>query len=168
MNKLIFFVMFSLFANVVSAEVYIVDLKKIINDSKAGQKAKSQIEGKFEKRQKELKSKRDELANMQEDIKKQSSLLSSDALDKKVEVLRQKEKVVARDFQDYQDEFTKENNTKIGKMMEQVLKIIEAIAKEKSYPLILEKNERLVLYASKEVDLSDEVVARLNKIEINF
>lgn len=168
--KNLFVILFALviFANNSFAEVYVVDLKKAINDSSAGKEAKDQLEEKFRKKKEALEKGREGLVSMQEDIKKQSSMLSEDALESKITSLRVKEKEIARSFQDYQEEFTKENGSKISKIMEKIYEIIDDIAKEKNYPLILEKNERIVLYADSKSDITDEVVSKLNKEKISF
>ena len=41
-------------------------------------------------------------------------------------------------------------------------KIIEQIAKEKNYDLVLERTESAVLYARENMDLTDELIKRYN------
>lgn len=145
-----------------SAEVCVVDLQQVLSESKAGQAAKSQLESRFKKGKADIDQKKENLRAAQEKIKQQSALLSEDALQKKVKELRTQEMQLAKEMQDYQEKFTKDNNSKINGIMEKVRSILAGLAKEKGASVVIEKNDVFVLYAKPELDLTADVIKRLD------
>lgn len=146
----------------------VVDIQKVLNDSTAGKAAKSSLESKFKGKKEKLDSHKKEVISMQDELKKQSGVLSDDALQSKAESFRKREKEVAREFQDFQEEFTRENGTKVSKIMERVYDIVNELAEEKKCSTVLEKNDRIVLYASPAGELTKDVISKLNQENISF
>ena len=65
------------------AKVGYIDMQKAIQSTSAGKKAKTELEGDFNKKKKELEKKEADLKKMGEDLEKKKSVLSEDALNKK-------------------------------------------------------------------------------------
>ncbi|MEN0059000.1 MAG: OmpH family outer membrane protein [Bdellovibrio sp.] len=139
-----------------------VDMQKAIQASSAGKKAKTELEGDFNKKKKELEKKEADLKKMGEDLEKKKSVLSEEALAKKQaefqdEMLKYRD-VVGKS----QLEIQKKERELTAPILEKMKKVIAKIAKEKGYSLVLE-NSQMVLYSTPEADLTDEVIKAFEK-----
>ena len=59
------------------------------------------------------------------------------------------------------DEFVKERNDSVGNILKDIEKIVTDYAKQEGYDLIL--NSRMLLYGKEEMELTGEILKRLNK-----
>ena len=168
MYKTLFSLFIILLPAFVTAEVYVVDIQKVLAESSPGKKAKASLEKKFKASKDELEAQKNSLIKMQQDAKKQSSLLSEEALQKKIISIREQEQKVGAKLQKYRADFAKENNDKLSKIMKAIQDVTANIAKENNYPLIIEKSQVSVLYAEGKFDLTDEVIKKVNAKNINF
>lgn len=160
MKTLIAFVAFALIGAQAHADVKIgyVDMQKAIQTTKAGQKAKKDLETEFEKRKKNLQSKEAELKKMGEELEKKAMVLSDE-----VRTNKQKEfQAKMMEFQQTVQKNQKEIQDQERKLTEPILKKIQAVieetAKKESYTVILEKRENGVLWAQKELDITEQIV----------
>lgn len=140
-----------------------VDMQKAIQSTKAGQKAKKDLEAEFEKRKKTLQSKEADLKKMGEELEKKAMVLSEDVRAKK-----QKEfQTSMMEFQQNVQKNQKEIQEQERKLTEPILKklqtVIEDMAKKDAYTVILEKRENGVLWAQKDLDITEEVVKNFEK-----
>ena len=140
-----------------------VDMQKAIQTTKAGQKAKKDLEAEFEKRKKSLQSKEADLKKMGEELEKKAMVLSEDVRAKK-----QKEfQTSMMEFQQTVQKNQKEIQDQERKLTEPILKklqaVIEGMAKKDNYTVILEKRENGVLWAQKELDITEQVVKAFEK-----
>lgn len=164
MKKLVIVLASLLMAAAAQAEtkVGIVDMQKAIQATSAGKKAKSELEGEFNKKKKELEKKEADLKKMGEDLEKKKSVLSEEALGKK-QAEFQEEMLKYRDVVGKsQIEIQKKERDLTAPILEKMRKVIGKIAKEKSYSLILENNQA-ILFATPESDLTDEVIKAYEK-----
>lgn len=164
--------LFSLFLLILPAlsmaEVYVVDIQKVLAESSPGKQAKSSLESKFKASKDDLEAQKKSLISMQEDVKKQSSLLSEDALKKKIISIRELEQKVGQKLQKYRADFAKENNDKLGKIMGAIEDIVAGMARDNGYSLVVEKSQASVLYADGKFDLTDQVITQINSKNIKF
>jgi len=134
-----------------------VDMQKAIQATAAGKKAKSELEGEFNKKKKELEKKEADLKKMGEDLERKKSVLSEEVLGKK-QAEFQEEMMKYRDVVGKsQIEIQKKERDLTAPILEKMKKTIEKVAKEKGYSMILE-NSQMVLFATSDADLTDAVV----------
>ena len=153
-----FFVV-GLFSGVVSAKEYkigYVDLAKVSDEySKTKDYEKSfeaQVKGKDAERQKYV----DEIRKM----KDEQALLSDKAKAEKQNVIDDKIKNLQVFDKSVRDELIKQRNTMLGEIQKDIDGVINSYAKEVGYDIVLIK--QTVLYAGNELDLTPEVIKRLN------
>lgn len=144
------------------AKVGFIDMQKAIQATSAGKKAKTELEGDFNKKKKELEKKEADLKKMGEDLEKKKSVLSEDALNKKQaefqdEMLKYRD-VVGKS----QIEIQKKERELTAPILEKMKKTIAKLAKEKGYTMVIE-NSQMVLYATPDADLTDEVISAFEK-----
>lgn len=135
-----------------------VDMQKAIQSTGAGKKAKADLEAEFNKRKKDLDKKKADIEKMGQDLEKKKSVLSEEVLNKKQMELQEEmmkfQKVVAEN----QMEIQKKEKDLTLPILEKMRKVIEKVAQEKQFSMVLEKNEQNVLFAQKDTDLTDDVV----------
>ncbi|AHI05526.1 hypothetical protein BDW_05090 [Bdellovibrio bacteriovorus W] len=144
------------------AKVGFVDMQKAIQTTAAGKKAKTELEGEFNKKKKELEKKEADLKKMGEDLEKKKSVLSEEALAKK-QAEFQEEMLKYRDVVGKsQVEIQKKERDLTAPILEKMRKVIATLAKDQGYAMVLE-NSQMVLYATPEADLTDAVVKAFEK-----
>ncbi len=148
------------FGSVLAADLKIayVDIQKAVNDSNAGKEAKKAITKDIEKFQRLAADKQKELQTLKESLDKQALMLTPDARANKEKEYQNK----LREFQRWGEDTQNEVNQKRMEMERNIsvalVKVIQKIGTDEGYTVILEKNENIVLYASKAIDITDRVI----------
>jgi outer membrane protein len=135
-----------------------VDIQRAVNESNAGKDAKKVITKDVEKFQRLIADKQKELQTMKESFEKQALMLTQDARANKEKEYQNKLREFQRWGEDSQNEINQkrmemERNISIG-----LLKVIQKVGADEGYTLILDKNENIVLFASKAIDVTDRVI----------
>jgi len=135
-----------------------VDIQRAVNDSNAGKEAKKAITKDVEKFQHLVADKQKELQTLKESLDKQALMLTPDARANKEKEYQNK----LREFQRWGEDTQNEVNQKRMEMERNIsvalMKVIQKIGADEGYTVILEKNESIVLYASKAIDITDRVI----------
>ncbi len=135
-----------------------VDIQRAINESGAGKEAKKALTKEAEKVQNLVFEKQKELQDMKESLDKQSIMLTPEARATKEKELQAK----FRDYQRWGEDVQNEMNQKKMEMEKTIFiglqKVIQKLGADGGYTLILDKNETIVLFASKPTDITDAVI----------
>jgi len=147
-----------------NVKVGVVDLQKFQKNSKAFQKASVGVKKKFDDMQQKLSDERNTVAKLDEELKKQSMMLSLDAQEDKKRELEKKQ----RQFKFMYDEFSQEmKDTEmeaIKKVMKELEKVVEKIGEKEGYTIILERRTLGLLYFNNTIDLTDRVTDAYDKL----
>jgi len=139
-------------------KVAYVDIQRAINECNAGKDAKKAITKDVEKIQRLVAEKQKELQTMKESLEKQTLMLTPEARVSKEKEYQNK----VRDYQRWVDDTQNEMNQKRAEMERNIsiglVKVIQKVGADEGYTVILEKNETIVLYASKTLDITDRVI----------
>ena len=135
-----------------------VDIQRAVNECNAGKEAKKVIAKELEKFQHLYGEKQKELQGMKESLEKQVLMLNPDARAAKEKDLQAKGREFQRWMEDTQNEIKQkgaemERNISLG-----LQKVIQKVGADEGYTFILEKNENIVLFSSKAIDLTDKVI----------
>jgi len=148
------------FGSVWAADLKIayVDIQKAVNESNAGKDAKKLITKDVEKFQGQIADKQKVLQTMKESLEKQAPMLNPDARATREKEYQNKLREFQRWGEDAQNEINQkrmemERNISIG-----LQKVIQKVGADEGYTLILEKNEGIVLFVSKALDITDRVI----------
>ena len=143
-----------------SADVKIayVDIQKAVNESNAGKEAKKAIGKELEKFQRQIADKQKELQQLKETFEKQAPMLNPE-----VRATKEKEyQAKVRDYQRWGEDSQNEINQKRVEMEKNISfglqKVIQKLGSDEGYMLILERNENIVLYVSKSIEITDRVI----------
>jgi outer membrane protein len=135
-----------------------VDIQKAINECKEGNEAKRALTKEVEKFQRLVAEKQKELQEMRESLEKQALMLNPETRAAKEKELQTK----VRDFQRWGEDSQNEINQKRMEMERNIAiglqKMIQKLGADEGYILIVEKNENIVLFASKSIDITDRVI----------
>ena len=146
--------------------VYVVDVQKVLSASLMGKAARSNMDAEVKKAETRLAAQKQEVERLKTDLSKQQAVLSKEALDQKSGSLKKKQRDLELGLADEQDKLKRKNGQEIEKVLVEIRRVLAQIAKDKEYPVIIEKDPRLVVYVSPELDLTDKVVAVLDEEKI--
>ena len=135
-----------------------VDIQRAVNECNAGKDAKKAITKEVEKFQRQIADKQKELQTMKESLEKQAPMLNPDARANREKEYQNKLREFQRWGEDTQNEINQkrtemERNISIG-----LQKVIQKVGADEGYTFILEKNENVVLYISKTIDITDRII----------
>lgn len=146
-------------------KIAIVDLYKLLNESEAGKKAKADLESLIKTKQSLLDEKGKNIEKLRTEIEKQSAVLSADAKKAKEDELER----LARDYQrlvsDSQAEVKKKETELTSEILKEARELINKIAQEGGYSLVLEKADGLVLFYSSNLDITDSLIKKMNELK---
>lgn len=146
-----------------NTKVGFIDLQKAVQATTQGKKAKENLDGDYKKRKEGLDKKKADIDKMGQDLEKKKSVLSEEVLNRKQMELQEEmmkfQKVVAEN----QMELQKKEKDLLEPIIEKMRKVIEKVANDKGFSMVLEKQGQNVLYAQKDNDLTDEVVKAFEK-----
>jgi outer membrane protein len=169
MKKGIALLLFVLFCMPVSSmaadaiKIGCIDFQKVLNESDAGKKAKADLEMLVKSKQTTIDEKGKTIEKMKADLEKQASVLSADAKKSKEEELEKLLREYQRLVQDSQTEVKKKELELTDAIIKDMRQIVDKMGEEGSYTLIMEKTGGMVLYATKDIDITEEVIKRYNQ-----
>jgi outer membrane protein len=145
-------------ASAATLKIAFVDIQKAVNECNAGKEAKKAIVKEVEKVQRQFADKQKELQTLKESLDKQAPMLNPDVRAGKEKDLQNK----VREFQRWQEDTQNEINQKRMEMERAISaglqKVIQKLGADEGYTFILEWNENIVLFASKDMDITDRVI----------
>lgn len=139
-----------------------VDLRKVMTESKAGLRTKSEIEKMIAQRRESLNRDEQQLKNLQQAYEKDKLLLSDAQRQVKQKEFDEKVKAFQQARAEAQREIEQQEREYARKVIPAIRDIIRAVAQEQKLALVFEKNEMPVLYAADGPDLTDKVIERFN------
>lgn len=142
-----------------------VDLVKALNESDAGKKAKADLEFLIKTKQSSLDEKGKTIEKLKGEIDKQASVLSADARKTKEEELERLIREYQRLVTDSQNEVKKKEGEITGDILKELREIIGKMGSDEGYTIVLESGEGMILYAKKDIDMTDSVIKKHNEMK---
>jgi len=148
-------------------KIGVLEPQKVLDATKNGKKIKDSLQEYVKSRQKIIDLEEEELKRIEEDLVKQSAVLSADAKKEKEESFRKRmmeyQRKVGQLNQEVQSK-KKEVLEDFNKSLEQVVK---GIADKEKLSLVVEKGDNgagaLVVYSHPSLDITDRVIKELDK-----
>ena len=135
----------------------VVDIQKVIIESKGGKDVRAQIEGEMGGKRKLLSEKEDSLRKLRSEIDKGGL---SDAEKKEKDERFQKEARELKRLRDETEAGLREMDKDIGgKLIGEILEIVKKAGEEGKYAIILEKDSR-ILYMPNTIDITGKVIEK--------
>ena len=105
-----------------------------------------------------------EIARLGEEIQSQSLMLSAEKLEEKKLVYNQK----MQEYQKYMNdifgeggEAARRNKELTEPIVEKINGVIKVVAEEQGFTLVLDSSQGVIIYADKEIDITDMIIERL-------
>lgn len=144
-----------------------VDLQKAIQETSTGKKAKSELEKEFNAKKGDLQKREADLKKMAEDLEKKKVALSDEMKAKKQQELQQDMMKFQREVGESQMNIQKKERELTEPILKKLQASLDKIAKDKGLSMVLEKSEQSVLWAKKELDLTDDLVKEYERTDGN-
>lgn len=140
-------------------KIGVVDLQKVMQTTPKMKALQARLE-------KDFMPRRDKLVKMEEQLKadmdtfKRDSAVMSDAQKKALEskIIKAKQAFEA-EGQEYQRDLSEKHNKSVQALYEKVKSIVDSIAKQGQYDLVLQKDA--APYSASKLDITDKVLAKL-------
>ena len=167
MKMLVTLVSVLMAASIASAEFKLayVDVQKAIEKSAFGKKAKEEMKKEAEKKNKDLEKKKADIDKMREDLEKKRSVLAEEAFGKKAQEVQEEMQKFNQQAAKAQTDLQKKEGELLQPIVDKMKKVIEKIAKERSITMVIQSNQnaQIVLYATPESEITDDVVKAFDK-----
>ena len=148
-------------------KIGVLEPQKVLDGTRNGKKIKDSLQEYLKSRQKIIDLEEEELKKIEEDLVKQSAVLSAEAKKDKEESFRKR-------YMEYQrkvNQLTQEVQNKKKEVLEEFNKsleqIVKTIADKEKLSLVVEKGDNgagaLVVYSHPSLDITDRVIKELDK-----
>lgn len=150
----------------VNLNVAYINMGKAINMSEEGQQSRKFLEAQASQTRAQLKAKEQEILKKQEELKN-SLMLSPEAKAQKEKEIVQMSRDLKQEVNKVQKSFMQDEKNYTQRIFEGLKKIVDRIAKEKNYDLVLEYGvTQTILYSKFQInDITDLVVSEYNKLQ---
>lgn len=157
------------FAQTGANKVGVISIQNAIVGTKDGQKASTELDGKFAPKKKEFDSRQSEIAQLQDQYNKGGSVMSEDKRAQMARDIDEKKKRLERDMQDAEEDLKTEQQKLLQGLGGRMMAVIEKYAKDNGYSMILDVSNpnTPVLYASSGVDITQDIVSLYDKTTTN-
>ncbi|MCC6860821.1 MAG: OmpH family outer membrane protein [Bryobacterales bacterium] len=141
-------------------KVGIIQIQGAILGTKDGQKALNNLQAKFAPKKTEIEKKQNEIAQLQDQMRKGSNTMSDEAKQKLARDIDQKTKILQRDTEDAQAELDQEQNRIMQELGAKIMAVISKYAQDNGYAVILDVSspQTPVLYAANGIDITQDIV----------
>jgi len=149
------------------SKVVFIDMQKAIQATKDGAKAKKELESEYNAKKKKLQGTEEKLKKMQEDLEKKAMVLSDDVRTKKQQEFQEEMFAYQKLVGQSQQEIQKREAELTKPILDKMAKIIEQMAKDKGYDIVLERGQNNVILWAKRKLRSQMKLWRLLKRQNN-
>jgi outer membrane protein len=136
-----------------------ISAQRIITEGLPYKEAKATLDQAFGKRASELREMESRLSGMQAKLEKDAPVMSEGDRLKAQRDLSEMAKEYQRKQREFQEDVTQRQNEERESVSTRVHKVIEQVAKEEKYDLVIQDAE----YHSARIDITDKVLKVLNK-----
>ena len=143
--------------------VGLIDFQKILETSTAGKAAQAEINVEGKKMEADLKQKGDEIKDLEKKLERERMVLSKEAQEEKQREVR----IKINDFKSlqakYRSDIKKLESRVIKRIQDEILGLVEQIAKDNDYQLIMEKRAGGVIYSKENLDITAMIIEKYDQ-----
>lgn len=138
----------------------VIDYQRILRDAAAARSIREQIETRRKAYQEEISKEEQRLHEADKAFAKQRSLLTPDASAERRREFEQEVAEVQRMVQERRRALDEVSATALNEVKQALIEVVTSIADERGFNLVLPSSE--VLFFSRRIDLTEEVLAKLD------
>jgi outer membrane protein len=141
-------------------KVGVISIQGAIVGTKDGRKASQELDRKVAPKQKEFESRQAEIAQLQDQFNKGSSVMADDKRNQLARDIEEKKKRLERDIQDSEEDVRNDQQKMLQGLGQRMMAVIEKYAKDNGYTLVLDVSNpnTPVLFASSNFDITQDVI----------
>ena len=143
-----------------SPSIAIVDVEKIMAESKAAKDLRAQLDAKKESFQKEFAGKEKQLKETEDSLIKERETLSPEEFAKKRKAYEEKVMETRKLFDKSRNSLEKGLAGAMGEMNKTIVEATAAVAEEKGYDVVMRREN--VLIAANALDITKDVLAKID------
>lgn len=141
--------------------IAVVNIQFVMKDSTAAKSVREQLENKQKTYQAEIEKKQDSIKKEEQELLNKKSVLAKDAFEEKARVFKSKVAGLQKDAQSKKNLLDSAFERSLNDIQKVVTEIISDISKEKGFVIAVPTSQ--ILFADTKLDISSEVLERLNK-----
>ena len=144
-------------------KVAIIHVQNAILQTKDGQKAASELQGRFAPKKADLDKKQADIASLQDQLRKGSATMSEEAKAKLMRDIDANNKSLQRDTEDAQADLDQEQGKIMQELGNKVMAVLEKYATANGYAIVLDVSnpQTPVLWAASAIDITNDIVKAL-------
>ena len=146
-------------AQAADVKIGFVSIAKILNSAPQADAASKRLEKEFAPRKKGLDDAVKSLRRQEEKLAKDGAVMSDSQRRGLENDIRNQARELKRTSDEFREDFNMRRNDELGKFQKQVLEVINSVAKEEGFDLVI--NDSATLYVSPQVDVTEKVLKRL-------
>ncbi|NEX22763.1 OmpH family outer membrane protein [Thiorhodococcus mannitoliphagus] len=139
-----------------------VDMQRVLEESKLGQRLQEQLRKDFEPRAKELAEEELAIKQMQQELGRNKPLMSNAQVEKKEEEIKSRIESYQKEAMPVQQELMKVQQEKGREIIGPARKAVDAVAKKKKIGMVLERGLAGLVYIDESLDITDSVIKQLD------
>ena len=142
-----------------AAGIGYVNAGRLIDESPQGLDQYKKLEAEFAERKRELRGRIDLFKAREDELEKESVLLTAEQLENKADGLRAEQTQLRRAEREYSEDYLRRRNQGLSKLEKVISEAVIAVAKREKLDAVFQQ----AAYASPEIDLTDKVLDELKK-----
>ena len=160
--KIIFILLFyfNISSHSYSGEIHFINVKKILNESKAGKEAQEYLKKKFVSESKKFEKESASLKKEEKDLIEKKKLITPEEYKKNINSLREKSISFQKKRQKSSSDFLKKKNEAKQKLLKSLDPIIKKYMDDNKIAMIVD--EKSIIMSNSKLDLTDEIIKILN------
>ena len=139
-----------------------VNLENVIDESASGKQVVATLSKDFERRVAKLKKAEAKLKKIRAELSSKDSVMSQERREQLQVEYRRDRVNLRRMTGDSNKEFSTTRKQALVNLTRMILDTVQAIGKEKNYTIIFRNQDNFVLYTANQVDITREVITRLD------
>lgn len=148
-------------AQTATTKIAVVNIQEIMRDSTAAKSVREQLDSKQKAYRAEMEKQETSLRKEEQELAKQRSVLAADAFEKKLREFQTKFTSAQKDVQTKKGALDNAFGQALNDIQKAVYDIVSGLAKERGYTVVVPTSQ--LLYAEPGLDISKEVLEKLNK-----
>jgi len=143
-----------------AGKIGVINIQAAIANTVEGKKVIADLQKKYQPRQQELQRLQQEIQAIQDQLTKQSATLSDEEQARLNRDAEEKQKQLKRSADDAQSDFNHDRDESINKIGQKMVRVINEYAQQNGFSLILDDAQIPVYFASKDIEVTEEIVKR--------
>lgn len=143
----------------------VLDMERLQRTSSSFQKIREKLKKRFDMLKKKLQAEEEGILKLEEELRKQSMMLSLDAKEDKQKELEKKRRHYKYIYGEVTQEMKDAELEATRKVVREIEKVVETMAKRDGYTLILEQGAVGLIYYNDAIDITDQVTKAYDRMK---